>query len=408
MTAARNIVIALAIIIAALLAAAAIVAGTAEKPLRSSGETVGVMAAAKPAKLPAPSLTASAANETDAALSWSAVPGADAYAVYLLSPGESEYTKLGGTTETDYIKTGLTAGKRYKFRVAAVSIVSGKAKTGELSNTVEITLAEPAKIAEPPLSPEQAEAKYAPVLTEIANSFASSYGTVTLGFTDFSSGYTYISSDEDMFAASSIKVYVMDYVYLQIAAGTAKLSDTTEGFSLQNDLEAMITVSDNAATGRLLKHFGFADVSARINEKYPHTVLNHWGGQGNTKILNNFANISDTLLFLRNLYDNRDAFPANAMISTMKRQQLLTKIPKYIREMPGVAVANKTGSFNYLYGGDYCVTNDMAIVFTPGGDFALAFYADGVPLGSDYNVSDLMARGAEKITKAVMNQHETD
>ncbi len=55
-----------------------------------------------------------------AMLTWTAVKGATGYNVYWKKPGSSAYSMLIKTKSAKYTKTGLTAGKKYSFKVQAL------------------------------------------------------------------------------------------------------------------------------------------------------------------------------------------------------------------------------------------------------------------------------------------------
>ena len=88
-------------------------------------------------QLPAPAgVKATAESSASIVLNWQAVRGAEKYAVYILYPGGKKYTKLGTTAKTVFTKSGLAAGAKYKFRVAAIDVVNKKSMTGVLSKSV--------------------------------------------------------------------------------------------------------------------------------------------------------------------------------------------------------------------------------------------------------------------------------
>jgi beta-lactamase class A len=347
---------------------------------------------AKPVALPAPLLDAAIQNDFVVSLQWNAVDEAERYAVFVLYPGDMKYTQLTETAknQTNFKIKDLVVGNTYKFKVAAIDVVSDKTKRGELSEAVKVRLLTPA---------ENSEAKFLPILKEIKASFKPEYGRVAVGFTDLETGYTYVSDKQQYYAASIIKLYVMEYAYEKVAAGKAKLSDKTSGgHNLKNDIEAMITWSDNYATFRIIEHFGFTNVRNWIAENYPDTALNNWMTMGNGK--DNYTTAVDVLAFLQKLYDNKSVYPNDEMIAVMTRQTLINKIPRDIRNTKGVTVANKTGSFTYGTNDSIWVTNDSAIVFAESGDFALVCLASGVPAVYAAKVNDLMAKGAERLVTA--------
>lgn len=70
----------------------------------------------------------SASQSTNAIkLTWSAVPGATGYRVFLYNAKTKKYTTLANTTKNTYTVSKLNSGTNYTFAVKAYSTVSGKA-----------------------------------------------------------------------------------------------------------------------------------------------------------------------------------------------------------------------------------------------------------------------------------------
>ncbi len=79
-----------------------------------------------------------------AKLSWKAVSGATKYYVYRSTDG-TNYNLLSSTTKTAYTDSKSASGKKYYYRVKAVTVVNGKAIVSGFSNTKSIftSLAKP-------------------------------------------------------------------------------------------------------------------------------------------------------------------------------------------------------------------------------------------------------------------------
>lgn len=101
-------------IIGALLAGVLAVTGVPEltQPL-----AVSVSAASK---LAAPTNIKATVTDTSVKLTWSKVSGADAYRVFMLNSKSGKYEKVKNVSGTSANITGLTAGKTYKFKAAAL------------------------------------------------------------------------------------------------------------------------------------------------------------------------------------------------------------------------------------------------------------------------------------------------
>lgn len=71
-----------------------------------------------------------------ATIKWDKVPGADGYAVYYGVNSQARYA-LTSTTKNYAIKSKLTSGRRYYFRVRAYKLVNGKKKYGPAFSPVK-------------------------------------------------------------------------------------------------------------------------------------------------------------------------------------------------------------------------------------------------------------------------------
>lgn len=77
-------------------------------------------------KLAAPESFAYSATENSITLKWSKVSGADAYRVFMFNSDTDEYEKYKNVTKTSCKISDLSAGKTYKFKVAALVEKNGK------------------------------------------------------------------------------------------------------------------------------------------------------------------------------------------------------------------------------------------------------------------------------------------
>ncbi|MBO0456593.1 serine hydrolase [Enterococcus hulanensis] len=154
------------------------------------------------------------------------------------------------------------------------------------------------------------------------------------------------NNNEPMISASVIKVFIMEYLYYKGRTG-----ETAGSQSVQSLIERMITVSDNDATNILIDHVGMETLNKFFSENgYSNTKLQRkMLAQGNE----NYTSLQDCMNFLRKLYENQGNPKHSAMLETMKRQQIRSKIPSQL----DVPVANKTGELP-------TVENDVGIVFS--------------------------------------------
>jgi len=198
-------------------------------------------------------------------------------------------------------------------------------------------------------------------------------GTVNYGFCDYKSNYTLIKDEGKTKAASVIKLFIMEYVYSLIEKGEITETDVIGSESIKTLVESMITVSDNNATNILIDKFGMETINAYIKKQgYENTSLERKMLDTNAANagFENYTSVSDVLKFLNNLYANREKFPQNRMLEIMKGQKISTKLRK---NMPSdIEIASKTGELSDTQ-------NDVAVVFTPKGDYAIVFITQNAP-----------------------------
>jgi beta-lactamase class A len=175
--------------------------------------------------------------------------------------------------------------------------------------------------------------------------------------------------NEPFLAASLIKVPVMAATFACWQDHPERRSRTT-----LNELEQMITVSDNACTDRLIdlvggpeqvtslcRHRGWDHLLVR------HAILNH-RGRGGTNLCT-AREMTELLVAL----DKRELLGPEAdeqMWEVLCRQKKRHRIPAGIPQLAGVVVGNKTGTLGN-------VLHDAAIVHTPQGRYAICILLSG-------------------------------
>lgn len=214
-------------------------------------------------------------------------------------------------------------------------------------------------------APKSKNAPSNPAKQIIEASFKNFSGSYSYSFHCYNTGHRTSNNNEKMKAASVIKLFIMEYIYTAAAEGEIDVDATVSGQSIKSLVKKMITVSDNDATNILIDHFGMGKINDFIkNSGYEKTVLARkmldTEAAANGK--ENYTCVSDVMLFLDKLYNNRDTYPQSEMLSVMKQQQISTK---FRRDMPSeIEIASKTGELSDT-------ENDVAIVFTQKGDYAL-------------------------------------
>ena len=173
-------------------------------------------------------------------------------------------------------------------------------------------------------------------------------------------------NDQQMQAASLIKLYIMGAVYEDYDS----LSATYGKDKLDDNLNSMITVSDNDAANTLVNYLGGGDDAAgmaRVNKfcqdhGYTSTSMGRLLLADNSNG-DNYTSAKDCGKFLKTIYqidkgtatDNNDTLAgAEYMYRLLKMQTRKNKIPA---QMPSeVKVANKTGELDH-------VENDVGIIY---------------------------------------------
>ncbi len=176
-------------------------------------------------------------------------------------------------------------------------------------------------------------------------------------------------------SASVIKLFIAGAIYDNALKSGDKIDELTE-ISLKN----MISASDNESANNLIRTLGNGDESAgkeAVNAFIQSigctsTVLNRlFLAEGDE----NLVSASDCAAVLRMIYNGTyvSQQASEDILNMMKAQERISKIPSGLIGFEGVSSANKTGE---LYAPDHDNTeNDVAIIYTPGGDYILCILA---------------------------------
>ncbi len=203
-----------------------------------------------------------------------------------------------------------------------------------------------------------------------------------VSYEDLTDGTAYShNGNAIMQSASVIKVYIMGAVYERICYpdGSHPAIDYTERYEgeLKSLLTAMITVSDNDASNQLITILGNGDAAAGrqvVNEfcsehGFLGTSLGRMFMESNPTG-DNYTTSEDCRRILGQIYRGElvNAEASAKMLELLKGQQTTYKIPALLPE--GFTSANKTGEMPEGYGLG-CIENDVAIIFSPYGDYVL-------------------------------------
>jgi hypothetical protein len=197
--------------------------------------------------------------------------------------------------------------------------------------------------------------------------------TFFIGMVDLNDpdGYRHIDDSGELHPSSVIKLWVAEYVYLQIHEGNGNLNDVLYGQTLEHHLTQMIQFSNNESAGYIISKYGRQNIDNWIKQNYKSTRLfsDFRGNYHQNKT--NQTTVEDTVELLEKIYINRFTEPYSTIFTVMRGTKNIAKIPTAMSIYPEVRTANKTGSFIY-----YCaVDHDVGIIygFDEAGRIQLAF-----------------------------------
>lgn len=190
-----------------------------------------------------------------------------------------------------------------------------------------------------------------------------------------------VINNTPMQAASLIKLFIMGAVYETYDQLSARYGSD----ALDNNLNAMITVSDNDAANTLVNWLGGGDNAtgmAKVNEfcnnhGYTSTSMGRMLLASNENG-DNYTSVRDCGAFLKEIYQINNNTAQNPTLSNaenmyylLKMQQRRNKIPAQLPE--GVHAANKTGELSN-------VENDAGIIFdtAKGIDLVVCYMSQGL------------------------------
>ncbi len=250
-------------------------------------------------------------------------------------------------------------------------------------------------IVDPSPTPDESSSPDAPTeqekeITEMMEeTFAGGGGTCHWGVYTFAENGYCRNETKPVPSASVIKLFIMDYAFEQMEAGTLEYTDTIEGVTVKSLLERMITVSDNEATNAFIDRFGMDKLNAYFES----------AGYADTRVgrrmldydamaagRDNYTSVWDVVQFLKKVYYNQSDWTCADMLAIMERQQVKTKIPRLLPG--GVRVAHKTGELD-------TVENDVGIIFTEDADFAVVFLCSD--LSDRASARDMISNASKKL-----------
>lgn len=329
-------------------------------------------------------------------INWSTIPVMILEMGYMTNP-EDDLAMQDPVTRGKMVN-GITEGIEKYFRDKYGQIPETEKRTEEETESVSETVVKPPEIKEKGKTKETKQnypAEYTemgPVSDIYKNYLASreKNGEVwAVGLKNLENGKTYgYNCRKVMQTASVIKVFIMGAVYDRVLYPAAKsqrinYQESYDG-ELKSLLTAMITVSDNESANRLVEILGGGDFEAGMKvvnnfcQKYGYkdTSLGRKFMETNPSG-DNYSSAADCCRILSDIYSGKcvSRKASAQMMKLLKAQEQTWKIPAGLPK--GFSSANKTGEMPEGYGPG-CIENDIAIIFSPYGDYILSILSNNL------------------------------
>lgn len=329
-------------------------------------------------------------------INWSTIPVMILEMGYMTNP-EDDLSMQDPVTRGKMVN-GITEGIEKYFRDKYGQIPETEKRTEEETESVSETVVKPPEIKEKGKTKETKQnypAEYTemgPVSDIYKNYLASreKNGEVwAVGLKNLENGKTYgYNCRKVMQTASVIKVFIMGAVYDRVLYPAAKsqrinYQESYDG-ELKSLLTAMITVSDNESANRLVEILGGGDFEAGMKivnnfcQKYGYkdTSLGRKFMETNPSG-DNYSSAADCCRILSDIYSGKcvSRKASAQMMKLLKAQEQTWKIPAGLPK--GFSSANKTGEMPEGYGPG-CIENDIAIIFSPYGDYILSILSNNL------------------------------
>ena len=329
-------------------------------------------------------------------INWSTIPVMILEMGYMTNP-EDDLSMQDPVTRGKMVN-GITEGIEKYFRDKYGNIPETEKRTEEETESVSETVVKPPEIKEKGKTEETKQnnpAEYTemgPVSDIYKNYLAlrEKNGEVwAVGLKNLENGKTYgYNCRKVMQTASVIKVFIMGAVYDRVLYPAAKsqrinYQESYDG-ELKSLLTAMITVSDNESANRLVEILGGGDFEAGMKivnnfcQKYGYkdTSLGRKFMETNPSG-DNYSSAADCCRILSDIYSGKcvSRKASAQMMKLLKAQEQTWKIPAGLPK--GFSSANKTGEMPEGYGPG-CIENDIAIIFSPYGDYILSILSNNL------------------------------
>ena len=224
--------------------------------------------------------------------------------------------------------------------------------------------------------------------TIFADEIANFPGRWAVVVKDLKTQHAYQFNENEIFVSASLyKLAVMFAVFDEIENGQLKLDDAIGNTTIEDALNAMITISDNETALALAEKIGWTKID---------DLMANFGMPGIDLISENgpYTDAASMVTLLERIY-KKSAVSPNASVKMKElllQQQINDRIPKYLP--PGVKVAHKTGEIDSL-------RHDAAIVLGKKSDYIFVFLADTNLPGE---TPEVIAQLSKKIYDTLENQ----
>lgn len=329
-------------------------------------------------------------------INWSTIPVMILEMGYMTNP-EDDLSMQDPVTRGKMVN-GITEGIEKYFRDKYGNIPETEKRTEEETESVSETVVKPPEIKEKGKTEETKQnnpAEYTemgPVSDIYKNYLAlrEKDGEIwAVGLKNLENGKTYgYNCRKVMQTASVIKVFIMGAVYDRVLYPAAKsqrinYQESYDG-ELKSLLTAMITVSDNESANRLVEILGGGDFEAGM--KIVNNFCQKYGYKDTSlgrKFMetdpsgDNYSSAADCCRILSDIYSGKcvSRKASAQMMKLLKAQEQTWKIPAGLPK--GFSSANKTGEMPEGYGPG-CIENDIAIIFSPYGDYILSILSNNL------------------------------
>jgi beta-lactamase class A len=209
---------------------------------------------------------------------------------------------------------------------------------------------------------------------------------------------TSYKADTSMVPASTYKIYVAYAILHGVEQGTYSLSTvTSDGNSIQTDLNNMILNSDNSAARTLGFLYGWKNINSLLQSQgINSTNLYNYVPPSTDPVGDKHTTANDLANTLSKLYNGQLLNSTNTqlLIGLMKQQHYRERIPSGVPS--GIAVADKPGWLSPADGVNEYVQNDAAIVYGPKSTYILTIVTTGSSTQALANLSKLIYNQLEQ------------